>query len=221
MAIRHLPFNFIRDIAPVASVARGAFVMVVNTTFPSQNIPEFIAYAKANPGKVAMASSGTGTVTHVAGEMFKIMAGVDMVHVPYRGEPPALTDLIAGRVQVLFATAAGTAEFIKAGKLRALAVTTGGRVETLPDVPAVSEFLPGYEASLQNGIGAPRATPTDIIEKLNKEINAGLADPKIKGQLIDLGSMPAPMTPAEYKKVIADETEKWGKVIRAAGIKLE
>jgi tripartite-type tricarboxylate transporter receptor subunit TctC len=217
----NLSFNFIRDIAPVASVARSAFVMVVNPSFPAKTVPEFIAYAKANPGKIAMASAGTGTVTHVAGELFKAMAGIQTVHVPYRGEPPGLTDIIAGQVQAGVFTLAGTSEFIKAGKVRALAVTTATRSDLFPDIPAVGEFLPGYEASLWNGVGAPRDTPADIIATLNREINAGLRDPAIKSQFAALASFPAPMTPAEYKKVVADETEKWGKVIRAAGIKVE
>jgi tripartite-type tricarboxylate transporter receptor subunit TctC len=217
----NLTFNFIRDIAPVASVVRGAFIMAVNPSFPAQTIPDFIAYAKANPGKITVGSAGTGTVTHVSGEMFKIMAGIEMVHVAYRGEPAAVTDLIAGRIQVVFATVAGISEFIKSGKLHAIGVTTSVRIETLPDVPAIAEYLPGYEASLQNGVGAPRATPPDVIDKLNAEINAGLNDPKIRAQFVEFGTIPAPMTPAEFKKVIADETEKWGRVIRAAGIKLE
>jgi len=216
-----MDFNFIRDIAPVASVSRGAFVIVVNPLFPAKSVPEFIAYAKANPGKITMGSSGTGTVSHIAGELFKAMAGIDMVHSPYRGEPPALTDLISGQIQVHFGTLAGTIELIRAGKLRALAVTTAARSEMLPDVPTVGEFLPGYEASLWNGVGAPRATPMDIIDKLNKEINAGLTDPQIKAQFRNLGSVATPLTPAEYGKVIVAETEKWGKVIRAAKITLE
>jgi tripartite-type tricarboxylate transporter receptor subunit TctC len=217
----HLGFNFIRDIAPVASVTRGAFVMLVNPAFPANTVPEFIAYAKANPGKITVASAGSGTVTHVAGEMFKAMTGIDTVHVPYRGEPQALTDLIAGQVQADFNTLSGSTPLIKAGKLRALGVTTAQRSSVFPDIPAIGEFVPGYEANLWNGIGAPRATPADIIEKLNSAINAGLADPKIKSQFADLGSTVAPMTPAEYGEVVVSETERWGKVIRAAGIKAE
>lgn len=217
----NLSFNFIRDVAPVASVARGAFVVVVNPSFAAKTVPELIAYAKANPGKVSMASAGTGTVTHVAGEMFKAMAGVQMVHVPYRGEPPGLTDIMGGVVQAGVFTLAGSSELIRSGKLHALGVTTAQRSELFPDIPAVGEFLPGYEASLWNGVGAPRDTPADVIATLNKEINAGLLDPTIKAQLATLASFPAPMTPAEYKTVIAQETEKWGKVIRAAGIKVE
>jgi tripartite-type tricarboxylate transporter receptor subunit TctC len=217
----HLNFDFIRDIAPVASVSRGAFVMLVNPALPAQTIPEFVAYAKANAGKLAVASAGSGTVTHVSGEMFKIMTGIDTVHVAYRGEPQALTDLIAGQVQCDFNTLSGAAEFIRTGKLRALGVTTAQRSEIFPDIPAIGEFVPGYEANLWNGIGAPRATPPDIIDKLNTAINAGLNDAKVKAQFAALGSTTAPMTPAEYGKVVARETERWGKVIRAAGIKAE
>jgi tripartite-type tricarboxylate transporter receptor subunit TctC len=216
----HLNFDFIRDIAPVASVSRGAFVMLVNPAFPAKTIPEFIAYAKAHPG-ITVASAGSGTVTHVSGEMFKIMTGIDTVHVAYRGEPQALTDLIAGQVNCDFNTLSGAAEFIRTGKLRALGVTTAQRSEIFPDIPAIGEFVPGYEANLWNGIGAPRATPPEIIDKLNAAINAGLNDPKVKAQFAELGSMTAPLTPAEYGKVIATETERWGKVIRAAGIKAE
>jgi tripartite-type tricarboxylate transporter receptor subunit TctC len=217
----NLRFNFIRDIAPVASLTRGAFVMVVNPSFPATTVPEFIAYAKANPGKINMASGGTGTVTHVAGELFKAMAGVDMLHVPYRSDGAAVTDLIGGRVQVYFIALAGAAEFIKAGKLRALGVTTAERSPAFPEIPTVGDFVPGYEASLRNGMGAPKATPVDIIEKLNTEINAGLVDPKLKAKFAELGSVPAPLTTAEYAKIIVAETEKWGKVIRAANIKAE
>jgi tripartite-type tricarboxylate transporter receptor subunit TctC len=217
----NLRFNFIRDIAPVASLSRGAFVMIVNPSFPAQTIPAFIAYAKANPGKINMASGGTGTVTHVAGEMFKAMAGVDMLHVPYRNDGAAITDLIAGRVQAYFIALAGAAEFIKAGKVTALGVTTAERSPVFPDIPTVGDFVPGYEASLRNGMGAPKATPADIIEKLNQEINAGLVDPKLKAKFAELGSETAPLTVAQYAKVIVEETEKWGRVIRAANIKAE
>jgi tripartite-type tricarboxylate transporter receptor subunit TctC len=217
----NLRFNFIRDIAPVASLTRGAFVMVVNPLFPAKTVAEFVAYAKANPGKINMASGGTGTVTHVAGELFKAMAGVDMLHVPYRSDGAAVTDLIGGRVQVYFIALAGAAEFIKAGKLRALGVTTVERSPAFPEVPTVGEFVPGYEASLRNGLGAPKATPADIVEKLNTEINAGLIDPKLKSKFADLGSVTAPLTTAEYGKIIVEETEKWGRVIRAANIKAE
>jgi tripartite-type tricarboxylate transporter receptor subunit TctC len=217
----NLRFNFIRDIAPVASLTRGAFVMVVNPLFSAKTVAEFVAYAKANPGKINMASGGTGTVTHVAGELFKAMAGVDMLHVPYRSDGAAVTDLIGGRVQVYFIALAGAAEFIKAGKLRALGVTTAERSPAFPEVATVGEFVPGYEASLRNGLGAPKATPADIVEKLNTEINAGLIDPKLKSKFADLGSVTAPLTTAEYGKIIVEETEKWGRVIRAANIKAE
>jgi tripartite-type tricarboxylate transporter receptor subunit TctC len=217
----NLRFNFIRDIAPVASLTRSAFVMIVNPMFPARTVPEFIAYAKANPGTINMASGGTGTVTHVAGELFKAMAGVDMLHVPYRTDGAAITDLMAGRVQVYFIALAGAAEFIKAGKVRPLGVTTAERSPAFPEIPTVGDFVPGYEASLRNGLGAPKGTPADVIEKLNKEINAGLVDPKLKAQFADLGSMTMPLTTAEYGKIIVEETEKWGKVIRAANIKVE
>jgi tripartite-type tricarboxylate transporter receptor subunit TctC len=217
----NLGFDFISDIAPVASVARAAFVMVVNPSFPAKTLPEFIAYAKANPGKVTVGSAGVGSLTHVAGELFKMMTGVTMVHVPYRGEPAEVTDLVAGQIQIAFISLPGASEFIKAGKLRALAVTTAQRADQLPDVPAVAEFLPGYEASGFAGIGAPKATSADIIEKLNKETNAGLVDPKVKAQFAALGSETVPLTPAEYEKIIVSETQKWGKVIRAANIKVE
>jgi tripartite-type tricarboxylate transporter receptor subunit TctC len=216
----NLRFNFIRDIAPVASLTRSAFVMIVNPVFPAKTVPEFVAYAKANPGKINMASGGTGTVTHVAGELFKAMAGVDMLHVPYRNDGAAITDLIAGRVQVYFIALAGAAEFIKSGKVRALGVTTAQRSAAFPDIPTVGDFVPGYEASLRNGLGAPKGTPADVIEKLNIEINAGLNDPRIKSQFADLGSTTVPLTPAEYGKIIVEETEKWGKVIRSANIKV-
>ena len=216
-----LRFNFIRDIAPVASLTRGAFVMVVNPSFPAKTIPEFIAYAKANPGKINMASGGIGTANHVAGEMLKAMAGIDMLHVPYRSDGAAITDLVGGRVQVYFVALAGAAGFIKDGKVRALAVTTAERSAAFPEVPAIGEFVPGYEASLRNGIGAPKGTPADIIEKLNTEINAGLNDHKIKSQFAALGSETVPLTTAEYGKIIVEETEKWGKVIRGANIKAQ
>ena len=216
-----LNFNFIHDIAPVASIYRSTGVMEVNPTFPAKTVPEFIAYAKANPGKINMASSGTGTWTHVSGELFKMMAGVDMIHVPYRGTPSALTALFAGQVQVMFDILATSIEHIRVGKLRALAVTTATRSEFLPDIPTVAEFVSGYEASGWQGIGAPRNTPAEIVEKLNKEINAALADPKMKGRLADLGGTALPGSPADFGQLIAEETEKWGKVIRAANIKPE
>jgi tripartite-type tricarboxylate transporter receptor subunit TctC len=217
----NLRFNFVRDIAPVASLTRGAFAMVVSPLFPAKTVPEFIAYAKANPGKINMASGGVGTANHIAGEMLKAMAGIDMVHVPYRTDGAVIADLIGGRVQVYFVALAGAAEFIKSGKLRALAVTTAERSAAFPEIPTVGEFVPGYEASLRNGLGAPKATPADIIQKLNTAVNAGLVDPKIKAQFADLGSATVPLTAAEYGKIIVEETEKWGKVIRAANIKAE
>jgi tripartite-type tricarboxylate transporter receptor subunit TctC len=213
-----LSFNFIRDIAPVASISRETSVMVVNPSFPAKSLPEFIAYTKANPGKISMASAGIGGPSHVAGELFKMMTGVNMVHVPYRGGAPALTDLLGGQVQVYFSQMAGTIEYIRAGTLRPLAVISATRSEALPDVPTVGEFVPGYEASSVWGLGAPRNTPAEIIDKLNKEINAGLADPKIKARL-DLGGAVLPGSPAAFGKLIAEETEKWGKVVKFAGIK--
>jgi tripartite-type tricarboxylate transporter receptor subunit TctC len=216
-----LNFNFIRDIAPVATLTRSSIVMVVNPSVPARSVPEFIAYAKANPGKINMASPGSGTASHIAGELFKMMAGVDMVHVPYRGGGPALTDLISGQVQVMFVTIVSPIEYIRAGRLRALAVTTETRSEALPDIPSVGEFLPGYEASNWFGVGAPKATPAEVVDKLNKEINAGLADPNIKARLADLGSTPLVGSPADFGKFIADETEKWAKVIKFAGIKAD
>jgi tripartite-type tricarboxylate transporter receptor subunit TctC len=216
-----LNFNFIRDIAPVAGVIRGSLVMVVNPSVPAKSVPEFIAYAKANPGKLTMASAGTGTVGHIAGELFKMRAGVDMVHLPYRGGAPALTDMFGGQVQVYFGPAPESLEHIRAGKLRALAVTTATGLEVLPDIPTMAQFLPGYEASFWFGVGAPKATPAEIVAKLNKEINAGLADPKIKARLADLGGDVLALSPADFGKFIADETEKWGNVIRALNIKAE
>ena len=214
-----LNFNFIRDIAPVGSVFRGPYVMVVNPSVPARSVPEFIAYAKANPGKLTMASSGTGAVPHVAGALFKMMAGIDMVHVPYRGGGPALTDLLAGQVQVYFPTTVASIGYIRAGRLRALAVTAATRSDALPDIPTVGEFLPGYEASTWYGVGAPKGTPAEIVEKLNKEINAGLADPTMKARLADLGGDVLALSPADFGKLIADETEKWAKVIKFANIK--
>jgi tripartite-type tricarboxylate transporter receptor subunit TctC len=216
-----LNFNFIHDIAPVASVFETPLVVEVNPSVPVRTIPEFIAYAKANPGKLNLATPGIGTPPHVAGELFKMTAGVDMVHVPYRGTGPMLTDLIGGQVQVAFDPLPASIEHIRAGKLRALAVTTASRSEVLPDVPTVGEFVPGYEASGWYGIGAPKGTPVEIIDMLNKEINAALGDPKMKARLADLGATPLVRSPADFGKLIADDTEKWGKVIRAAGIKAE
>jgi tripartite-type tricarboxylate transporter receptor subunit TctC len=212
-----LNFNFVRDIAPIASILRVAGVMVVNPSFPTKTVPEFIAYAKANPGKINMGSGGNGSAQHLYGELFKIMTGIDMVHVPYRGQP--LTDLLGGQLQVVFNPIPSTIEFIRAGKLRGLAVTTVTRQEALPDVPTVGEFVPGYEASGWFGLGAPTNTPTQIVDTLNKEANAALADPIMKGRLADLGAEPLPMTPAGFGRFIADETDKWGKVIRAANVK--
>jgi tripartite-type tricarboxylate transporter receptor subunit TctC len=215
-----LPFNFIRDIAPVAGVMTVPNVMVVHPSFPAKTVLEFIAYAKAEPGKVNMASAGNGSAAHLAGELFNSMTGISLVHVPYRGQAPALADLLAGQVQVLFATSPASIEYVRTGKLRALAVTTATRSEALPDLPTVGEFVPGYEAGAWYGIGAPGKTPAEIIDRLNKEANAGLADPKLKARLADLGGIVIPGSPADFDKVIADETEKWGKVIRTANIKL-
>jgi tripartite-type tricarboxylate transporter receptor subunit TctC len=216
-----LNFNFIHDIAPVAGIIRGTFVMVVNPSVPAKSVPEFIAYAKANPRKLNMASAGNGTASHMAGELFKMMADVDMVHVPYRGGGPALTDLLGRQVQVMFPTTVSSIEYIRAGTLRALAVTAATRSDALPDIPTVGEFLLDYEASNWFGIGAPKATPAEIIDKLNKEVNAGLADPKIKARLADLGGDVLALSPADFGKLIAKETVKWGNVIRVLNIKAE
>jgi tripartite-type tricarboxylate transporter receptor subunit TctC len=216
-----LNFNFIRDMAPVAMISQLPLVMEVNLSVPAKTVPEFIAYAKANPGKVNMASGGSGSPSHVVGELFKMMTGVNMIHVPYRGGAPALTDLLGGQVQVMFSPLPESIATIRAGKVRALAVTTAVRAEALPDVPTVGESIPGFEASTWQGIGAPKNTPAEIVNRLNKEINAALADPKIKERLAELGSMPTPMSPADFEKLIVTETEKWGKVIREANIKLQ
>jgi tripartite-type tricarboxylate transporter receptor subunit TctC len=216
-----LNFNFISDIAPVASIIRAPYVMAVNPTVPAKTVPEFIAYGKANPGKLNMASVGIGSGTHLAGELFKMMAGVNMVHVPYRGGGPAFNDLLAGQVQVMFPTTVGSIGYIRAGRLRALAVTTATRSDVLPDVPTVGEFVSGYEASAWFGVGAPKNTPTEIVEKLNNEINAGLADRKLNARLADLGGDVLALSPADFGKFIADETEKWGNVIRALNIKAD
>jgi len=216
-----LNFNFIRDIVPVANISRAPLVMVLNPSVPTKTVPEFIAYAKANPGKINMASAGNGSTAHVAGELFKMMAGVNMVHAPYRGAGPALTDLLGGQMQVYFSPMMASIEYIRAGKLRALAVASATRSEPLPDIPTVGEFLQGYEASTWNGVGAPKSTPVEIISKLNDEINAALANPKMKAQLADLGGVPMPMTPADFGRLIADETEKWAKVVKFAGIKAD
>jgi len=214
-----LNFIFIRDIAPVAGIIRFPNVMVVNPSVPAKTVPEFIAYAKANPGRLNMASSGNGSTIHVSGELFKMMTGVNMIHVPYRGGAPALTDMISGQVQVMFDNVPTSIEFIRAGKLRALAVTTATRSEVLPDLPTVADFVPGYEASAWYGVGVPKATPDDIIDKLNKEINAILADPKAKVRLADLGASLLAGSPADFGKLVADETEKWGKVVKFSGAK--
>jgi tripartite-type tricarboxylate transporter receptor subunit TctC len=217
-----LNFNFIRDIAPVASIASGPLAMLVNPSFPAKTVPDFIAFAKANPGKITMASAGAGSPPHVAGELFKMLTGIEMLHVPYRGgDSPALADLIGGQVQVYFGTLLSSIEHVRAGTLRALAVTTTTRSEALPDTPTVNEFVPGYEATLWNGFGAPRGTPSEIIEKLNNEINAALADPVIKARIAQLGSNVLSGSPADFGKLISEETEKWAKVIRAANIKLD
>ena len=216
-----LNFNLIRDIAPVAAISREPHIMVVNPSVPASTVPEFIAHAKGNLGKISMASGGMGTVGHLSGELFKMMTGVNLVHVPYRGLAPALTDLLGGQVQVTFASMAPSIEHIRAGKLRALAVTTATRSEALPDIPTVAEFVPGYEASTWSGVGAPKNTPIEIVEKLNKEINAGLADSKIKARFADLGGDVLALSPADFGKLIADETEKWGKVVKSMGIKAD
>jgi tripartite-type tricarboxylate transporter receptor subunit TctC len=217
-----LNFDFIRDVAPVASIARVPLVIVVNpSVVPAKTIPEFIAYAKANPGKVNMASAGSGTTAHVASELFQMMTGVSMVHVPYRGSAPALTDLLGGRVQVMFDPLPSSIEHIKVGKVLPLAVTTVSRWEGLPDIPTVGDFVPGYEASAWQGIAAPKNTPAEIVEKLNKEISAAVADPKMTARLSEVGGIVLRSSPLTFAQLIADETEKWGKVIRAANIKPE
>jgi tripartite-type tricarboxylate transporter receptor subunit TctC len=216
-----LNYNFIRDVAPVASISRQTLALEVAPSFPAKTARDLIAYAKANSGRLSMASAGNGTTPHVAGELFKMMAGVDVVHVPYRGGAPALTDLIGGQVQMAFADIASSIEYVRAGKLRALAVSTVARSEALPDIPSLADDLPGYEASGWFGIGAPKNTPAEIVEKLNKEITAGLADPRIKARYAELGAAVLASSPADFGKFIAEETEKWGKVIKAAGIRPE
>ena len=216
-----LSFNFIRDIAPVAGIIRYPLVMQVNPTFPATTVPEFISYVKSNPGKISYGSGGIGTSIHVASELFKMMAGVDMIHVPYRGGAPAMTDLMAGQVQVVFNPVPESMEFIRAGKLRPLAVTTATRSEVLPDVPTVGDFVPGYEASALQGIGAPKETPAEIVDKLNREINAGLVDPKLKARFADLGAAVFPGSSSDFAKFIATETEKWAKVIKFSGAKAD
>jgi tripartite-type tricarboxylate transporter receptor subunit TctC len=216
-----LNFNFVRDIAAIASINISPHVMLAHPSVPAKSIPELVAYAKANAGKLNMASSGSGTPGHVAGELFKLMTGINIAHVPYRGAAPALTDLLGGQVQLLVASTAASIEYVKAGKLRALGLTTSTRLDVLPDVPTVGELVPGYEAIGWTGIGAPRNTSPETVDRLNKEINAGLAEPRIKARLADVGGVPMSMTPAEFGKFIADETEKWAKVVRFAGIKPE
>jgi tripartite-type tricarboxylate transporter receptor subunit TctC len=216
-----LNFDLIRDIAPVASIHREPNVMEVNPSVPVKTVPEFITYAKANPGKIDMASAGIGSMSHVSGELFKMMTGVSLVHVPYRGAGPALVDLLGGQVQVSFSTMSSSIEYVRAGKLRALAVTTATRSPVLPDIPTVHEFVPGYESSFWTGIGAPKNTPAEIVDKLNKEINAGLADPKLRARLAELDGTVLAGSPTDFGKLIADETEKWGNVIRALNIKAE
>jgi len=216
-----LSFNFIRDIAPIAGIVRVPNVMEVNPSFPAKTVLEFIAYAKANPGKINMASAGIGVSSHVAGELFKMMSGINMVHVPYRGSAPALTDLLGGRVDVYFDPLPSTIENIRAGKLRSLAVTTAARAEALPDIPTISESVVGYEASTWFGVGAPKNTPADIIDKLNKEVNAGLANAQMNARLADMGGVVLSGSPADFGRLIADETEKWARVIKFAKIKVE
>jgi tripartite-type tricarboxylate transporter receptor subunit TctC len=216
-----LPYDFIRDIEPVASLNWTPLVMEVNPSVPVRTVPEFIAYARANPGKLNMASAGIGNSTHVAGELFKMMTGVKLLHVPYRGSTPALTDLLGGQVQVMFDLMSSSIEHIRAGKLRALAVTTAARSEALPDIPTVGEFVPGYEAIALGGIGAPKGTPVEIIDRLNSEINAILAEPGLKARYAEFGAAPFAASPAAFAKLIADETAKWGKVVKFAGIKPE
>jgi tripartite-type tricarboxylate transporter receptor subunit TctC len=216
-----LSFVFLRHIAPVAGIFRVPQVMEVNPSIPAKTVPEFIAFAKANPGKVNMASAGIGSVHHVAGELFKFMTGIDMVHVPYRGTTPALTDLLAGQAQVMFDVTPSSTPHIRAGKLRALAVTTATRADVLPEIPVMGDFVPGYEASTWLGFGAPKDTPAAIVGTLNKEVNAGLADPMIKARIADLGGTVLALSPADFGKLIADDTEKWGKVVKFANIKSE
>jgi tripartite-type tricarboxylate transporter receptor subunit TctC len=217
----NLSFNFIRDIVPVAKISSLPLVMVVSPSVPAKTVPEFIAWAKANQGKISMASGGSGSTSHVGGELFKMLTGVDMLHVPYRGGAPALTDVMGGQVQVYFSPLPEAIEIIKSGKVRALAVTTAARAGTVPELPTVGESVQGFEASTWQGIGAPKGTPAEIVARLNKEINAALADDKIKARLADLGSVPTPLSPADFATMIAAETEKWAKVIRSANIKLQ
>jgi tripartite-type tricarboxylate transporter receptor subunit TctC len=214
-----LNFDFMRDMLPVAGISQAPAVFAINSSVPANTVTEFIAHAKSNPGRINMGSAGIGSTAHLAGELFKLMAGVNLIHVPYRGNAPALTDLMAGQIQVLFPSLGSSIEYVKTGKLRALAVTGDTRSDALPDVRTVAETLPGYQAASFYGIGAPRNTPAEIVEELNKAVNAGLVDPKLNARLADLGYLPLPGPPATFGKLIADETEKWGKVIRFAGIK--
>jgi len=214
-----LNYHFIRDIAPVASIIRGPLVMLVNPSFPATTVAEFIAYAKANPGRINMASAGVGSPQHLAGELFSAMAGIKMQHVPYRGAPPALTDLIGGQVQVYFGSTSGAISYVRSGQLRALAVTSAVRSEALPNIPAVSELVPGYEATTWYGFGAPKGTPAAVIDKLNAEINAALGDPAIKARISDLGGTVFPGSPADFARLIADETERWGRAVKHSGVK--
>jgi tripartite-type tricarboxylate transporter receptor subunit TctC len=216
-----LNFDFIRDIAPVAGVARVSQVMVVNPTLPARTVPEFIAHAKANPGKLNMASAGIGSVQQVGGELFKMMTGVDMLQVAYRGAGPALVDLLAGQMQIMFDTTPGSIEHIRGGTLRALAVTTASRSEMLPDLPTVAEFVPGYESSQWYGLGAPRATPVELIDKLNKEVNGALTNPKFRARLAEIGATPLAGSPADFGRLIADDTDKWGRVVKFSGTKID
>ena len=218
---QHLSFDFIRDIVPVAMISSLPLVMLVNVSNPAKTVPEFIAWAKANPGKVSMASGGTGSASHIGGELFKMMTGVDMLHVPYKGGAPAVTDLMGGTIQVYFSPLPESIGVVKGGKVRALAVTTAKRVASLPDVPTVGESVPGFEISTWQGIGAPKATAAEIVAALNKEINAGLADPKVKARIIELGGEPSPISIAEFEKRVVEETARWGKVIREAKIPLQ
>jgi len=218
---QNLNFNFIRDITPVSGVGRGPFVLVVNRSFPATSLADFIAYAKANPGKINIGSSGNGTTSHVAGELMKMQGGIDLVHVPYRGEPPALIDLLAGQVQALFISLPASIEHIRAGQVRALAVTTPMRVEALPDVPSLAEFMPGYDASAWQGIGAPKGTPAEVVNKLDKAIGDILADSKIKTRFGELGVTPLALSAPEFGDLIARETDKWSKVVRTANLKAD
>jgi tripartite-type tricarboxylate transporter receptor subunit TctC len=216
-----LNFNFVRDIAPIAPIVRFPYIMIVNPSVSAKSLPEFIAYAKTNPGKINMASPGIGSVPHVNGELFKVMTGTNLVHVPYRSAAAVMADLLSGQVQLYFGTTASSLEYVRTGKLRALAVTIERRLDALPDIPAVAEFVPGYEASGWFGVGAPRNTPVEIIDKLNKEIDAGVADPKMKARLVDLGGLALTGSPSDFGKLIVEETEKWGKVVKLSGAKLD